>query len=61
MNDLVANEIESDVDFVPTTPLMTVPLLPNKQELREKMMAYAGIIRTGTELEQLAEWLEHIR
>ena len=53
----VANEIESDVDFVPTPPLMAVPSLPDKQELREKMMAYAGIIRTGSELDQLANWL----
>ena len=34
-----------------------VPLLPSKAELREKMMAYAGIIRTGSELELLENWL----
>ncbi|MFJ7933504.1 L-aspartate oxidase [Sporosarcina sp. NPDC096371] len=33
------------------------PLLPAKAELQEKMMAYAGIIRTQSELEQLDNWL----
>lgn len=55
---LVEHEIESDLDFFTTTSWMTVPSLPKKQELREKMMAYAGIIRTGSELEQLANWLQ---
>ncbi|WP_318617423.1 L-aspartate oxidase [Sporosarcina sp. YIM B06819] len=54
---LVANEIKCDMDFAPTTPWVTVPSLPDKQELREKMMTYAGIIRTSSDLEQLANWL----
>ncbi len=53
----VANDMECDVDCVGTTPLKTVPLLPEKQVLQEKMMAYVGIIRTDSELQQLANWL----
>ncbi|MFJ9465729.1 L-aspartate oxidase [Viridibacillus arvi] len=36
---------------------VNVPLLPDKEELRAKMMAYAGIIRTSSELKILQDWL----
>lgn len=52
-------KIEMDViSFHPTkTSSLNTPVFPHKKEIQEKMMAYAGIIRTRTELEVLETWL----
>ncbi|TQR17817.1 L-aspartate oxidase [Psychrobacillus soli] len=39
------------------TSSLNIPVFPNKEEIQEKMMAYAGIIRTHSELELLKKWL----
>ncbi|WP_391206361.1 L-aspartate oxidase [Psychrobacillus sp. L4] len=36
---------------------LNIPVFPHKEEIQEKMMAYAGIIRTRLELELLEKWI----
>ncbi|WP_342512162.1 L-aspartate oxidase [Sporosarcina sp. FSL K6-1522] len=54
---LTQNDMASTGYVVVQKPTRQLPLLPNQVELREKMMAYAGIVRTDADLRFLANWL----
>ncbi|MGE7919056.1 L-aspartate oxidase [Viridibacillus sp. NPDC093762] len=60
-NHLNEQLIQEEMEIPFYNPLngtkVSVPLIPDKEELRAKMMAYAGIIRTRTELKILHDWL----
>lgn len=58
LNEQIDKSKGDITSFIPMKTLqLDIPSFPDKKEIQEKMMAYAGIIRTRTELRQLETWL----